>query len=255
MLYKKAMLDAAITPMVRTFHLPSSSPSFSSSSTSSRSNRDQAIRNHRGIGTSTFSLFKKCMLTNGKVMVAFLVGLWMGARFRNNIAPSHPRTRASSPTKAATPNSVPAALGSVYRLSDIPSTNTSHTDHFGRPITKQQLIHPFEIPTIAGFSVAILRPGQEVQFHEHVSMHEFFYILEGHATFRMKQQPVQHGKDGEDDNSKEKVVEVPTGTLVHVPPRVQHAITVDERSPHGDMKMLVVGVVIPEEDDGAGAES
>jgi mannose-6-phosphate isomerase-like protein (cupin superfamily) len=85
-------------------------------------------------------------------------------------------------------------------------------------------------------------------------MHEFFYILQGHATFRMKQQQpqMQHDKDGTEGSSEENVVEVSAGTLVHVPPHVRHAIAVDERSPHGDMKMLFVGVVVPEDDVGAG---
>jgi quercetin dioxygenase-like cupin family protein len=64
---------------------------------------------------------------------------------------------------------------------------------------------------------------------------------------------MQHDKDGPEGSSEENVVEVSAGTLVHVPPHVRHAIEVDEHSPHGDMKMLFVGVVVPEDDVGAGA--
>ena len=70
--------------------------------------------------------------------------------------------------------------GTVTQLSATPIRNTVHIDSQGRPITKQQMIEPFLIPNLVGVSVATFLPGQTMMPpHEHESMHELFYVLEG----------------------------------------------------------------------------
>ncbi len=65
-------------------------------------------------------------------------------------------------------------------LSDTPVRNTVHVDDRGRPITKQQLLEPFVLPNLVGVSVATFLPGQTMMPpHEHESMHELFYVIEG----------------------------------------------------------------------------
>jgi len=145
------------------------------------------------------------------VGVSFLLGMWYG-RHMSTTSPSS--TSNPSLLRGRTP-------GSIHRLSDTPIRNTSHTDNQNRPITKQQLIEPFVISHIAGVSVATLLSNQNVDGHQHESMHEFFYILEGKVTFTI---------DG-------KTTLVEEGTLVHVSPHEVHQLDAKD----GTAKMLVSG--------------
>lgn len=115
--------------------------------------------------------------------------------------------------------------GSIHRLGDTPIRNTSHVDTRGRPVTKQQLIEPFDVPNLSGISVATFLPGQEVELHKHISMHEFFFVLEGTLLFTI---------GGETSIVKE-------GDLVHVAPNERHQLV----SSNGTRsKMLVTGITI-----------
>jgi quercetin dioxygenase-like cupin family protein len=115
--------------------------------------------------------------------------------------------------------------GSIHRLADTAVRNTSHTDANNQPITKQQLIEPFDVPNLAGFSVATLLPGQRVYSHDHRSMHEFFFILEGKVLFTI--------------NGKETLVE--KGTMVHVTPYELHQLDAPFDS---SVIMLVSGITV-----------
>jgi quercetin dioxygenase-like cupin family protein len=149
----------------------------------------------------------------------------------------------------------------VTHLSNISTRATSHVDpqHNDEPITKQQLIEPMVIPNVAGFSVANIPKGHEVTMHQHATMHEFFYVLEGSATFTII--PKLHSPDGNDKWKKGKFrhqqqQQVPTlyeqqynytvqpGSFVYVSPPDRHGIQVAADTPHGDVKMLVVGIIV-----------
>jgi quercetin dioxygenase-like cupin family protein len=91
-------------------------------------------------------------------------------------------------------------------------------------------LEPFAVPTVSGYSVASMHPGQNVPIHEHESMHEFFYILEGTGIFLIP-------------GTKEEL-RVSPGTFLHFSPHESHGILVPEDSPDGDLKMLISGVVI-----------
>uniref|UniRef100_A0A7S1BKH3 Uncharacterized protein n=1 Tax=Corethron hystrix TaxID=216773 RepID=A0A7S1BKH3_9STRA len=75
-----------------------------------------------------------------------------------------------------------AVKGKVVDQENIPARPTSHVDPTGRSIMKQQFLEAFVVPRFVGVSLATLKPGQEVTKHEHESLHEFFYGIEGEAT-------------------------------------------------------------------------
>ena len=147
------------------------------------------------------------------VVVTFLTGMVCG---------THISCRS---TKSSVRNS---SVGSIHRLADTPIRNTSHKDAYDRPITKQQLIEPFYVPNVAGFSVATLQPDQRIDAHEHQSMHEFFYILEGKVTFTI-------------DGKKTLVEE---GTMVHITPHEVHQL---DAWKDGPAKMLVSGITVDDQ--------
>lgn len=153
-----------------------------------------------------------------KLILVLIIGIGLGhfgtwARF--------------SSTQPRYQGAVLLSKGSIQELSEIPTRNTSHIDKAtGKSISKQQIIDPFVIPHLAGFSVATILPGQTVDSHQHQSMHEFFFILEGKAVFVI---------DG-------RKVEVEPGTFIHVAPHEKHGIHVP--ASHGAMKMYVSGVTI-----------
>lgn len=119
----------------------------------------------------------------------------------------------------------------VTRLDHTPLRPTSHVDTNGNPIEKQQLLEPFVVPNFVGYSVATWKPGQTMMpVHEHRSLHEFFYVLEGTGYF-------QH--DGKD-------YKLEKGMFLHMAPHEKHGIWVPEDSPDGDLKMAVCGVTVGE---------
>jgi quercetin dioxygenase-like cupin family protein len=163
-------------------------------------------------------VFGRFLSSNAKAIFTFLLGLFIGVICSGNQNPHGSMRKTSSST----------SHGSIKRLSETPVRDTSHKDDYGQPITKQQFLEPFEVSTITGFSVATLKQGQRLKLHDHENMHEFFYILEGSATFQM-------------DGDKEQAISA--GTFLHFAPHESHGIVVPENNPEGDMKMLVVGVV------------
>lgn len=74
--------------------------------------------------------------------------------------------------------------GDIKQLSETPIRKTSHIDDQGRPITKQQLLEPFVLPNLVGFSIATFLPGQTMMPpHEHETLYEIFYVIEGKKFF------------------------------------------------------------------------
>mmetsp|Transcript_8694 Transcript_8694/g.13406 ORF Transcript_8694/g.13406 Transcript_8694/m.13406 type:complete len:163 (-) Transcript_8694:66-554(-) len=121
--------------------------------------------------------------------------------------------------------------GVVLELADVPFRKTSHIDEEGRPIVKQQLFDPFLVPNFVGFSVATFKPGQIMMPpHQHKSLHEFFYVVEGTGVIQ---------KDGVDHQVK-------AGTFLHMAPFEKHGIYVPKEAIE-DMKMVVCGVTVGEE--------
>jgi len=115
--------------------------------------------------------------------------------------------------------------GSVVNINNIADSDTVHKDQQGRAIHKRQLIPPFKIPNLSGFSVATLAPGQTVAEHEHGSMHEVFYVLSGRALFTI---------NGERHSA-------PSGTMVHLVPREKHHILAQDGD---DLVMAYFGITI-----------
>ena len=116
--------------------------------------------------------------------------------------------------------------GSVSHLDDIPKRSTSHADQNGKPVYKKQIVEPFQVhPMLAGISVGIFDPAQEVSEHVHETMHEFFYVLEGDGVITV---------NGVDHTMNE-------GTFIHVAPNERHsfrAASATGGSSVGGMKLL-----------------
>jgi len=125
--------------------------------------------------------------------------------------------------------SVGPSKGNVKSLAETEIRNTVHVDDQGRPITKQQLLEPFVIPNLVGFSVATFLPGQTMMpVHEHETMHELFYVIEGTGDFQID----------------EVVHKVSPGTFLHIAPTEKHGIWVPSDSPDGPLRMVVTGVAV-----------
>lgn len=121
-----------------------------------------------------------------------------------------------------------AKFGVVKTLAETPVRNTLHVDEVGRPITKQQLLEPFVIPNCVGFSVATFLPGQVMlPQHEHESMHELFYVVEGTGFFKIE----------------DKEIKVAPGTFLHIAPKEAHGVWVPKESKE-PLKMIVTGVTL-----------
>jgi quercetin dioxygenase-like cupin family protein len=121
--------------------------------------------------------------------------------------------------------------GTILQLDDIPFRKTSHIDEEGRPIVKQQLLEAFAVPNFVGYSIATFKPGQVMMPpHEHKSMHEFFYVIEGTGVIQ---------KDGVDHTVK-------PGTFLHMAPFEKHGIYIPKDATQ-DMKMVVCGVTVGDE--------
>ena len=118
-----------------------------------------------------------------------------------------------------------SSKGFIAHINDIPPRSSSHVDPQGRPITKQQLVEPFDIPNIAGFSVAALSLKQTMDVHAHESMVEFFYILSGVGSVII--------------NGVETALS--PGTFVQVVPGEYHGFQVAE-SETQDLRMILCGV-------------
>mmetsp|Transcript_28250 Transcript_28250/g.40451 ORF Transcript_28250/g.40451 Transcript_28250/m.40451 type:complete len:175 (+) Transcript_28250:58-582(+) len=122
-----------------------------------------------------------------------------------------------------------ASKGMVASLKDIPHRPTSHVDTDGNPITKQQFLEPFVVPRFVGYSVATFKAGQTMlPVHEHKSMHEFFYVLEGSGFFRVN----------------DVDYEVSPGTFLHMAPGDKHGIWVPKENTKGDLKVAVCGITL-----------
>lgn len=157
--------------------------------------------------------------THANILIGFLIGILVGRNYC---------VQQSTLTAPRSLRSEKKIHGSIHRLNETPIRNTFHKDKSGQSVTKQQFLEPFAVPTISGYSVATLHPGQNVDVHEHESMHEFFYILEGMGIFLVG----------------EKELQVSPGTFLHFSPHESHGIVVPKDSPGGDLKILLSGVVI-----------
>mmetsp|Transcript_2139 Transcript_2139/g.3165 ORF Transcript_2139/g.3165 Transcript_2139/m.3165 type:complete len:163 (-) Transcript_2139:85-573(-) len=153
------------------------------------------------------------------VVLAFCVGILLGSALQQK-----------SQKSVESSNSGPKK-GIVLEVADVPFRQTSHIDEQGRPIVKQQLFEPFLVPNFVGFSVATFKPGQVMMPpHEHNSLHESFYVIEGVGVIQ---------KDGVEHQVK-------AGTFLHMAPFEKHGIYVPKEAVE-DMKMIVCGVTVREE--------
>ena len=195
-----------------------------------------------GCGSSSNRRATSSLSSRLNLAVALVTGAVLGALLQRNVAPLVGNTSSKSlrttggssglnkESEIKFPqNYASTSRGVVARLEEIPHRPTSHVDTDGRPITKQQFLEPFVVPNFVGFSVATFKPGQTMMpVHEHKSMHEFFYVLEGRGFFQVDD--VTH--------------EVYPGTFLHLASGEKHGIWVPKDSANGDLKIVVCGVTL-----------
>lgn len=185
------------------------------------------------------------------IMLSFMMGIIVG----NIILPKIMTYHHNGHGQPSSASSNMMISGSIQRLNEIPYRNTSHRDEYGKPIIKQQLLEPFAVPYVTGFSIATISSRQRVQIHQHESMHEFFYVLEGSGIFYVGERGnrVQEGRRLNDPaNGIIKNETVTPGTFLHFAPHEDHGIFVP--SSHGDgdiddddgneLKVLIVGIIV-----------
>ena len=227
-----------------------------------------------------FDIIRRFIFSHFKLIVIFLIGVLIGRGGRTNhdsgvggcicgsdvekTLANNQQGKTNNRIRKASSLSSPAMTtpssssekthidpgGYILKLSEIPITNTSHVDDYGKPITKQQLLNPFFVPSVTGFSIATLQPGQRVKSHNHYSMHEFFYILQGSVIFTMKKHINIDGEKQSIQQQQQQKLEdvlVTAGSFIHFPPHATHGLYVPPDS--DSMKMLLAGVVIPEDDE------
>jgi quercetin dioxygenase-like cupin family protein len=175
-------------------------------------NHKTRVIEHRTMGTGTSRTRWSVHII---ILISFLLGTLVGYVARGGVK--------TAEVKA------PVAIqhhGSVLSLSEIPSRPTAHSDEQGRPITKQQLIDPFVVPSLAGLSVATLLPNQRLASHQHDTMHEFFYVLSGSGVLQI--------------NGVDQYL-LSAGSFVHAVPGEWHSFWVTPESQQA-LKMVVCGV-------------
>lgn len=179
-----------------------------------------------------------------KILIAFLFGILLGRFWQLNSLTANQRS--DTTRSSATSRTIVGDLtSSIKHLNDMPVRKTSHVDtNTGTAITKQQFLEPFLVPNVAGISVVTIHRNQTVEMHSHRSMHEFFYVLEGSATFFMN----DNDNDNDNNNGQRRRQGHPVipGTFVHFVPNCVHGIVVadDTNSSGGDLKVLLVGVTV-----------
>jgi len=156
--------------------------------------------------------------------LATLLGVIIGSCLQSNYDSIYKSIDNTSPF-----DEIQNIKGLITTLDQIPFRSTSHVDTDGNPIEKQQFLEPFVIPNFVGFSVATYRPGQVMMpVHEHRSLHEFFYVLEGSGFFEV---------DGNE-------YQVEKGWFLHMAPHEKHGIWLPKDSTSGDLKVAVCGVTV-----------
>ena len=86
-----------------------------------------------------------------------------------------PRGSAIRTTASNNPRSSTTTTSSrIWNLADVSPTSTAHGT------SKRQFIAPFQVhSSLAGVSMASLRPGERIERHVHPTMHEFMYVVQG----------------------------------------------------------------------------
>ena len=164
----------------------------------------------------------------------FMLGFWIGNLHHHHDVQMFPQGSTHQLSTTINP------FVKVSTLDQVPWRPTSHVDpQTHQAIMKQQLVEPFALPNLAGFSVAKVRPGQHITVHEHESMHELFLVWKGTGRIRVEY------TDGDADGSHGSVAkeyDVSTGAFIHVSPGVKHSIWVPSEATE-DLTMVVCGVI------------
>ncbi|KAL7575444.1 hypothetical protein ACA910_007344 [Epithemia clementina (nom. ined.)] len=133
----------------------------------------------------------------------------------------------------------------VHEVEHVPKRPTSHSG-----VWKQQLVDSFSLhPSLTGVAIGILdNPQTGVEMHQHTSMSEFFFVLQGQGIVQVKTRSTirnnnpTRNEDGEDDD-KDLTQHHPiqAGSFMFVAPRQNHSFFVSEAS-REPLKLLYFGL-------------
>lgn len=134
----------------------------------------------------------------------------------------------------------------VEQIDRLPLRSTSHPG-----VYKQQLVAPFTLhPSLAGISIGILENSQQtVERHQHDSMSEFFFVLQGQGSMELSNHNTTNNNNNDKStNNKEDdppsfYTEYPVrpGSFVFVGPHVNHSLSVTESS-NEPLRFLYIGL-------------
>lgn len=126
---------------------------------------------------------------------------------------------------ASTPRITSWEDGPTFKINHEPYTNT-----------KKVFLRKGELPPLTQISVADFLEGTYFEDHDHEDMFEMFYVLSGHGRFAITERNAGSGQWSR--------IEVPAepGTLLHLPPGVQHAGLTDT-----GFRFLMLGTVTQDE--------
>ena len=139
--------------------------------------------------------------------------------------------------------------GMVQHINQVPLQSTSHSG-----IEKQQLVDAFVAhPALSGVSIGILDhvQQQKVERHQHDSMSEFFFVLQGQGWVQVDPPPVNvnihdsettiHGSDSTTRARSTSQHTVQAGSFVLVGPHQNHSLSVSKSSGE-PLKFLYFGL-------------
>lgn len=116
----------------------------------------------------------------------------------------------------------------VVKLADLETSTVNHPPYTTR---KKVLVKTGEIPPVMQLGCAFFKPDSYFPEHDHVSMFELFFVLNGTGVFRVT--TLEMG------STEAKTIEIQASpfSLLHLPPGVQHSGKTDE-----GFQFLMLGV-------------
>ena len=180
------------------------------------------------------------------VVLALIIGIILGhlvTTFVQNTSIHNPLCQMRSNNSGATLQrdstttslvTIPASMqkarseisSKAHHTSEIPLRPTSHVGVAKRPLVEPFALHPY----LAGVSYATIDAGKNIDLHQHTSMSEFFFVVQGSGW-------VQLGGDRVDNPSRHQPLQ--QGSFVFVGPHWNHSFGASSNEP---LTLLFFGV-------------
>ena len=139
---------------------------------------------------------------------------------------------------------------SNHKVDDIPPSFVTHLDQVALQATshdgvrKQVLLPSFGIAAnVAALSVARIAPGQEIPYHHHPTMYEFFFVLagQGHVGLVRAAAAPKKGVSLDFFTQNEETIQLRQGSFLQTSPGDYHSFRVDA-SQTEPLQMIYFGI-------------